>query len=160
MVPLEKTSPIIIKKYPNRRLYNTQTSTYIKLEDLAQMIKRDEEFKVVDVKTNEDITKLTMAQIILDQESKCYEMLPDELIKTIIKIYDNPMNHFFINYFTEAAKSFNKMHSSREIFEQTSNFSKDLEKITENNFKMFNDIFFGAFGINTPPTKSKKNKKF
>lgn len=143
---MAKTSKIIIKKYPNRRLYNTQTSTYIKLDDLTEMVRRDEDFKVVDVKTDEDLTRVTLAQIILDHESQGYELLPVDLIKTVIKFYDHPVNKLLQDYFTHALKSFNESMDNANVFNQAMTFGKDFEQITRDNMDYFNQVFFGDNG--------------
>ncbi len=136
---MEHTSKIIIKKYPNRRLYNTQTSTYVKLEDLASMVKKDELFIVLDAKSNDDITRFTLVQIILDHESKGYELMPEEFIKLIIKFYGHPMNKLMQDYVSQTAKNFNiSMGNNSQI-----NLSKDFEKLAKENLKYFSDILFG-----------------
>lgn len=140
------TSKIVIKKYPNRRLYNTQTSTYIKLDDLAEMVRRDEEFQVIDVKTNEDLTRITLAQIILDHESQGYELLPLDLIKTVIKFYDHPVNKLLQDYFTQALKAFNETMNNQNMFNQAMSLGKDFEQIAKDNMDYFNQVFFGSNG--------------
>lgn len=136
---MEQTSKIIIKKYPNRRLYNTQTSTYIKLEDLAVMVKKDEKFVVLDAKTGEDITRLTLVQIILDHETKGYELMPEDLIKMMIKFYDHPMNKMMQDYISQAVKNFNLSM----LDNPTLNLSKDFEKLAQENLDYFSKLLFG-----------------
>ena len=72
----DSSTPTTIKKYANRRLYNTGTSTYVTLEDLGEMVRREEEFVVVDAKSGQDITRTVLAQIIFEQENSGKEMLP------------------------------------------------------------------------------------
>ncbi|MDJ1406974.1 MAG: polyhydroxyalkanoate synthesis regulator DNA-binding domain-containing protein [Candidatus Midichloria sp.] len=79
---------LLIKKYPNRRLYNTATSNYVTLENIRQLIKRGYDVEVVDVKTGEDLTKLTLIQIVLEQQQNGYELLPLEFLKQLIKLQD------------------------------------------------------------------------
>jgi polyhydroxyalkanoate synthesis repressor PhaR len=76
-----------IKKYANRRLYNTGTSTYVTLEDLAAMVKAGEDFVVYDAKTNEDITRQVLTQIIFEQESKGQNLLPITFLRQLIRFY-------------------------------------------------------------------------
>jgi polyhydroxyalkanoate synthesis repressor PhaR len=76
-----------IKKYANRRLYNTGTSTYVTLEDLAAMVKAGEDFLVYDAKTNEDITRQVLTQIIFEQESKGQNLLPVTFLRQLIRFY-------------------------------------------------------------------------
>lgn len=83
--------PIIIKKYANRRLYNTQSSKYITLDYLAELTRKDVEFKVVDAKTNEDITHSVLTQIIMEEETGGQGMLPVNFLRQIIALYGDSM---------------------------------------------------------------------
>ena len=84
--------PITIKKYANRRLYNTGTSTYVTLEDLATMVKNGEEFLVYDAKTGDDITRQVLAQIIFEQENKAGQnLLPTTFLRQLIRFYGDSM---------------------------------------------------------------------
>lgn len=90
--------PVIIKKYANRRLYNTETSTYITQADLAGIIRGGQNVEVVDAKTGEDLTRQTLAQIILEEESKGGAMLPVSFLKNVIGFYDNSMQSILPHY--------------------------------------------------------------
>jgi polyhydroxyalkanoate synthesis repressor PhaR len=84
--------PVTIKKYANRRLYNTGTSTYVTLEDLASMVKSGEDFLVYDAKTGDDITRSVLAQIIFEQESKAGQnLLPATFLRQLIRFYGDSM---------------------------------------------------------------------
>lgn len=83
--------PTIIKKYANRRLYNTTTSSYVTLEHLGEMIRKDEEFKVIDAKSGEDLTRGVLAQIIFDKESKDKTLLPLPFLRQLIGLYGGNM---------------------------------------------------------------------
>jgi len=84
--------PVTIKKYANRRLYNTGTSTYVTLEDLASMVKNGEDFLVYDAKTGDDITRSVLAQIIFEQESKAGQnLLPATFLRQLIRFYGDSM---------------------------------------------------------------------
>src|SRR4026208_943487 len=88
----EKKEPVTIKKYANRRLYNTGTSTYVPLEDLASMVKSGEDFIVFDAKTGEDITRSVLAQIIFEQENKeGQSLLPIAFLRQLIRFYGDRM---------------------------------------------------------------------
>lgn len=87
MAARSEGDPVIIKKYANRRLYDTESSTYITLERLAQMVRQKREFKVVDAKTGEDITRSVLTQIIMDEESRGSEMLPVNFLRQLIAMY-------------------------------------------------------------------------
>ena len=92
--------PIIIKKYANRRLYNTGTSTYVTLEDLATMVKSGEDFVVYDAKTNEDITRSVLTQIIFEQENKegAQNLLPINFLRQLIRFYGDSMQMLVPRY--------------------------------------------------------------
>lgn len=83
--------PTIIKKYANRRLYNTGTSTYVTLEDLAVMVKGEEDFIVYDAKSGEDITRSVLTQIIFEQEGKGQNLLPIAFLRQLIRFYGDSM---------------------------------------------------------------------
>ena len=92
--------PIVIKKYANRRLYNTGTSTYVTLEDLATMVKAGENFVVYDAKTNEDITRSVLTQIIFEQENKegAQNLLPINFLRQLIRFYGDSMQMLVPRY--------------------------------------------------------------
>jgi polyhydroxyalkanoate synthesis repressor PhaR len=91
--------PITIKKYANRRLYNTGTSSYVTLEDLASMVKAGEDFVVFDAKTGEDITRSVLAQIIFEQENKeGQNLLPINFLRQLIRFYGNSMQMLVPRY--------------------------------------------------------------
>jgi len=92
--------PIIIKKYANRRLYNTGTSTYVTLEDLATMVKAGENFVVYDAKTNDDITRSVLTQIIFEQENKegAQTLLPINFLRQLIRFYGDSMQMLVPRY--------------------------------------------------------------
>ena len=81
--------PVIIKKYANRRLYNTDTSSYVTLDDLAEMVRAERDFSVYDAKTSEDLTHAVLTQIIVDQESKGQNLLPIRFLRQLIRFYGN-----------------------------------------------------------------------
>ena len=91
--------PVTIKKYANRRLYNTGTSTYVTLEDLATMVKAGQDFVVFDAKTGEDITRSVLAQIIFEQENKeGQSLLPIAFLRQIIRFYGDSMQMLVPRY--------------------------------------------------------------
>ena len=91
--------PITIKKYANRRLYNTGTSTYVTLEDLAAMVKKGEDFVVYDAKTGEDITRSVLTQIIFEQENKeGQSLLPIAFLRQLIRFYGDSMQMLVPRY--------------------------------------------------------------
>ena len=100
--------PIVIKKYTNRRLYNTQTSSYITLDFLAEMTRNDEDFLVVDAKTGDDITHNVLTQIIVDEESSGKQMLPVKFLRQLISMYGNSMQSLMPSYLEASMDNFRK----------------------------------------------------
>ena len=94
----KEPEPTIIKKYANRRLYNTGTSTYVTLEDLAGMVKSGEDFTVVDAKSGEDITRSVLTQIIFEQENKGQNLLPVTFLRQLIRFYGNSIQNLIPTY--------------------------------------------------------------
>jgi polyhydroxyalkanoate synthesis repressor PhaR len=90
--------PTTIKKYANRRLYNTGTSTYVTLEDLAEMIKSGEDFAVVDAKSGDDITRSVLTPIIFEQESKGHSLLPVAFLRQLIGFYGDSIQNLVPTY--------------------------------------------------------------
>jgi len=102
-----KDGPIVIKKYANRRLYNTGTSTYVTLEDLAAMVKRGEDFSVQDAKTGEDITHPVLTQIIFELENKNGQtMLPVSFLRQIIAFYGDQMQMIVPSFLEQSMIAF------------------------------------------------------
>jgi polyhydroxyalkanoate synthesis repressor PhaR len=114
----KSTGKVTIKKYANRRLYDTESSAYITLDRLAQMVREGREFEVVDAKTGEDITRQVLTQIIVDEESRGGEtMLPINFLKQLIGLYGNSMQNFVPQYLEAAMDSFQRNQSAvREAF--------------------------------------------
>ncbi len=90
--------PTVIKKYANRRLYNTGTSTYVTLEDLALMVKNGEDFVVYDAKSGEDITRSVLTQIIFEQENKGQNLLPIAFLRQLIRFYGDSLQNVVPSY--------------------------------------------------------------
>jgi polyhydroxyalkanoate synthesis repressor PhaR len=98
--------PIVIKKYANRRLYNTGTSTYVTLEDLAAMVKKGEDFVVYDAKTSDDITRSVLTQIIFEQENKAGQnLLPATFLRQLIRFYGDSMQMLVPRYLEVSIES-------------------------------------------------------
>jgi polyhydroxyalkanoate synthesis repressor PhaR len=104
-----KDQPVVIKKYANRRLYNTGTSTYVTLEDLAEMIKRGEDFTVQDAKTGDDITHPVLTQIIFELENRDGQnMLPVSFLRQLISFYGDQMQAVVPSYLEQSMIAFAK----------------------------------------------------
>jgi polyhydroxyalkanoate synthesis repressor PhaR len=93
-----KGDRVIIKKYANRRLYNTASSSYVTLEHLSDMVKQGVDFVVYDAKTNEDITRTVLTQIIFEEESQGQSLLPIQFLRQLISFYGNSMQAFLPSY--------------------------------------------------------------
>ena len=107
----ERDALHIIKKYPNRRLYDTQTSTYITLVDVKRMVLEKDEFEVRDAKTNEDLTRSIMLQIILDEESGGVPLFSSELLAQIIRSYGHVMQGMLGSYLEKNMQAFADIQS-------------------------------------------------
>ncbi len=143
--------PVTVKKYANRRLYNTDTSTYVTLEDLAGMVKRGEDFVVYDAKTSEEITRSVLAQIIFEQEGKSGQsLLPITFLRQLIRFYGDSMQMVVPSYLEFSIdKLTSERHNFREQIESAfgakllpgqalrSQLFDQLEEQTRKNMKMF-----------------------
>jgi len=130
--------PIIIKKYANRRLYNTQSSSYITLDDLSRMTREGIDFQVLDAKTGADITHQILTQIIMEEESQgAQQMLPISFLRQLIAMYGNSMQSLMPHYLEATMDNFRA--NQRKLQETwTSNMGPDaFTKLAETNMKMF-----------------------
>ncbi len=93
---------VVIKKYANRRLYNTATSSYVTLDDLRKMVQQDINFRVVDAKTHDDLTRSILTQIIVEEESSGQNLLPISFLRQIIAMYENNMRWTLPQYLETA----------------------------------------------------------
>jgi polyhydroxyalkanoate synthesis repressor PhaR len=101
----------LIKKYPNRRLYDTQTSTYVTLADIKGLVMTSENFKVVDAKTDEDLTRNILLQIILEEEAGGAPVFSTQMLSQIIRFYGNSMQGLMGNYLEKTMQSFVDIHN-------------------------------------------------
>lgn len=106
-----KDDVVIIKKYANRRLYNTESSTYITLEHLAGMVREKREFKVVDAKTGEDITHNVLTQIIMEEEARGTNLLPVNFLRQLIAMYGDSMQAMVPQYLEASLEAFQRNQS-------------------------------------------------
>jgi polyhydroxyalkanoate synthesis repressor PhaR len=147
----KSTAKVSIKKYANRRLYDTESSAYITLDRLAHMVREGREFEVVDAKTGEDITRQVLTQIIVDEEARGGEtMLPINFLKQLIGLYGNSMQNFVPQYLEAAMDSFQRNQSAvRDAFG-----GNVLADIAKRNMAMFEDagrVFTGKAKAETTP---------
>ena len=103
-----KDEPVVIKKYANRRLYDTGRSSYVTLDDLCEMVKDGYDFVVYDAKSGDDITRSVLTQIIVDQESKGSNMLPTGFLKNLIGFYGDNVQMLVPNYLEQSLEVFSK----------------------------------------------------
>ena len=100
--------PIVVKKYANRRLYNTETSSYVTLDDLAAMVRDGRDFVVYDAKSGEDLTRSVLTQIIVEQEGKGQNMLPTSVLRQLIGLYGDNLQSLVPRYLEAAMASFSQ----------------------------------------------------
>mgnify|MGYP000555933413 CR=1 FL=1 len=129
---------VVIKKYANRRLYNTQSSSYITLDHLAKMTREGVEFKVLDAKTGADITHQILTQIIMEEESASGEqMLPVNFLRQLIGMYGNSMQSLVPHYLEASMDNFRSNQAKlREAFEESLG-NNPLAKLAQQNLAMF-----------------------
>lgn len=166
----EKEAPITIKKYANRRLYNTATSSYVTLDHLAQMVKDGTEFVVFDAKSGEDITRQVLTHIIVEEESKGQNLLPISFLRHLISFYGDSLQSLVPQYLDHSMGSFARnqeqmRHYMRDAldglmpFQQFEEMGKQNMALFENAMKMFTPFY----GVNTasdetPEAGSNKNQ--
>jgi len=110
----------VVKKYANRRLYNTATSSYVTLDELSQMVRKSEDFVVFDAKTGEDITRSVLTQIILEEDSKGRNLLPIGFLRQVISFYDDSLQSFLPRYLDLSMENFARHQDQmRSYMEQT-----------------------------------------
>jgi len=147
---------VVIKKYANRRLYNTATSTYVTLDDLSAMVKAGTDFVVYDAKTNEEITRSVLTQIIFEEENKGINLLPINFLRQLIRYYGDSMQTLVPGYLEFSLENLTKEHD--KIREQmmapfTGEPFKNMEEHAKRNMAMFSDAMklFNPFAAMAQP---------
>jgi len=153
--PAPKKDAVVIKKYANRRLYNTETSTYVTLEDLAKMVRSDRDFVVYDAKNGDDLTHTVLTQIIVEQEGRegGQTLLPIPFLRQLIRFYDDSIARMVPSYLQFSIENFAKEQARlREQFataftNPTAAF-EFYQKQAQQNMAMFEQAMsmWGAFG--------------
>jgi polyhydroxyalkanoate synthesis repressor PhaR len=128
--------PIIIKKYANRRLYNTQSSKYITLDYLAELTRKDIEFKVVDAKSNDDITHSVLTQIIMEEETAGQGMLPTNFLRQIIALYGDSMQGLVPQFLESSMENFRKNQKQVQDVIESAITSGPFGHIAKQNIEM------------------------
>ncbi len=178
MTEKPKKEATTIKKYANRRLYHTGTSSYVTLEDLALMVRQGEDFVVLDAKSGEDITRSVLTQIIFEQENKGQNLLPSAFLRQLIQFYGDSMQSLIPNYLEFSLERF--MAEQQKLREQFSkgfgqppfpanpfggNMINAMQEQAQANMALFQEAVkaFTAFGSlpvqdkNLPAQDKKKN---
>jgi polyhydroxyalkanoate synthesis repressor PhaR len=132
-------APVIIKKYANRRLYNTQTSSYVTLDHLASMVKEGTEFEVRDARTGEDITRSVLTQIIFEEEAKGQSLLPIKFLRQLIRFYGDSLQSFVPGYLDMSMDGFakNQEQMRSRLAEAFGGSGQVIENLTRQNMAMF-----------------------
>ena len=138
---------VIIKKYANRRLYNTESSSYITLDHLATMTREGRDFKVVDAKTDEDITHNVLTQIIMEEESRGETMMPVNFLRQLISMYGDSMQTMVPGYLEASMDSFRRNHEQFKSAVEGAFANSPFADIAKRNLEMFD----AATQAMTPP---------
>jgi polyhydroxyalkanoate synthesis repressor PhaR len=161
--------PVIIKKYANRRLYNTSTSSYVTLDDLAGMVREQQDFVVYDAKTNEDITRSVLTQIIVEEESKGTNLLPVSFLRQLIALYGDSLQALVPKYLEHSMSSFtqnqermrhyiNNALGGMFPFGSLEELSRKNMEFMDQAFRVFNPLMAGKTGAAEKPEPEAKPK--
>lgn len=162
--------PTVIKKYANRRLYDTGRSSYVTLDDLCEMVKDGIDFVVYDAKSGEDITRSVLTQIIVDQESKGENLLPTGFLKNLIGFYGDNIQSVVPNYLDQTLEAFVKNQEQiRDQFSQSfENMggmfppmpgAQNFEEMSRKNMEMFEQTMKMFMPFNTDTSTDEKQKE-
>jgi len=152
--------PVVVKKYANRRLYNTESSSYITLENLADMVRAGRDFVVYDAKTGDDITRGVLTQIIVEEEGKGHNLLPTNFLRQLIGFYGGAMQGVVPGYLDHAMKAFTQHQEQVQATMRKTVGSMstlfpfgNMEEIGRQNMAMFDRAFsmFSPFKAGTGP---------
>ncbi|CAN5653927.1 polyhydroxyalkanoate synthesis repressor PhaR [soil metagenome] len=149
--------PIVIKKYANRRLYNTAKSSYVTLDHLAQMVRDGQDFVVNDAKSGEDITRGVLAQIIFEEEAKGQTMLPANFLRQLIRLYGDTLQGFVPAYLEASMETFARnQEKMRDNLRQAFGANpalQNFEALTRANMELFEKAMrmFTPFAAGLPP---------
>ena len=153
---------VVIKKYANRRLYNTSKSCYVTLEHLAQMVRDGEDFVVRDAKSDEDITRSVLTQIIFEEEAKGQNMLPTNFLRQLIRLYGDTLQGFVPGYLEASMETFShnqeKMRDQMKAMFGASPAIENFEAMTRKNMEFFQQAMtmFTPFGAKPASGEAKE----
>jgi polyhydroxyalkanoate synthesis repressor PhaR len=146
---------VVIKKYANRRLYNTETSSYITLEHLAAMTREGRDFKVVDAKSDDDITHAILTQIIMEEESRGQNMLPVNFLRQLISMYGDSMQAMVPGYLEASMDSFRRNQQQFKTAVEGAFANTPFAEMAKRNLEMFEaaaQAFKAPGGAGAAPT--------
>jgi len=151
----------VIKKYPNRRLYDTEISSYITIEDVRQLIVEGEDFEVRDAKSGEDLTRQVLLQIIAEHEQDGEPMLSTQLLSQIIRFYGDSLQGFMGNYLERSMQTF--LEQQQQFRQQVGSLLGQtpwamMNQLTERNLEVWKDFqqsLVGGMGRGTGPARDK-----
>jgi polyhydroxyalkanoate synthesis repressor PhaR len=165
------TQPVVVKKYANRRLYNTESSSYITLDNLAEMVRQGRDFVVYDAKTGEDITRSVLTQIIVEEEGKGRALLPTAFLRQLIGFYGDQMQSLVPKFLEQAMGAFaqqqdqvrSAMHKTKGSMGTLFPFGNKEEvgrqnmAMMERALSLFTPPFYRGQDATTPPTSPKRS---
>jgi polyhydroxyalkanoate synthesis repressor PhaR len=146
--------PVIVKKYANRRLYNTRSSSYITLEDLARMTREGTDFKVLDAKTGNDITHSILTQIIMEEEAHGEHMLPIGFLRQLIAMYGHSMQSMMPGYLEASMDNFQANQQKLQEAFKSSLGPDAFARLAETNMAMFKAAAGALIPKNAAPAAS------
>ncbi len=155
---------VVIKKYANRRLYNTASSSYVTLDFLAEMVKEGEDFVVYDAKSGEDITRSVLTQIIFEEESKGQNLLPIQFLRQLIQFYGDSLQSFVPSYLEMSMDAFSKNQEEmrsrmRDAFGGAPGYQM-FEESVRKNMELYEQAMkmFSPLGPGFPPKAGDANQ--
>lgn len=159
---MTQTKLRIIKKYPNRRLYDTEISSYITLEDVRQLIVDNENFEVRDARSGEDLTRPVLLQIIAEQEQDGQPMLSTQVLSQLIRFYGDSLQGFMGNYLERSMQQF--MEQQQQFRSQLESMLGQtpwtmLNQVTERNMDLWKEFQQSLLGTINAPTAGKPGDK-
>ena len=146
------TGTVVIKKYANRRLYNTETSSYITLDHLALMTREGRDFKVIDAKTEEDITHNILTQIIMEEENRGQTMLPVSFLRQLISLYGDSMQAMVPQYLEASMEAFRRNQAQFRTAMEGAFTGGPFAALAKRNMEMF-EAAASAFQAGQPGAK-------
>ena len=151
---------VIIKKYANRRLYDTESSSYITLERLAEMVRQKREFKVVDARSGEDITHNVLTQIIMDEESRGETLLPVSFLRQLIGLYGGGQMQSMLPQYLEASlEAFQQGQSQMRETLSNAFAANPFAELARRNMELFQSAASGRSAAPPPPPPGESNRE-